>query len=103
MVYCLVRTAGSSSGAGNETASAMMQKFWDSALSLGPLDDDDDSRRLHLDYSGSGHRKEGRGSGSGGLDYAHKDAWAAAYSTVAAGAALIAGIGVMAYLKRSAS
>ncbi|KAJ8460980.1 hypothetical protein OPV22_033906 [Ensete ventricosum] len=209
IAHAAIATAGSSSGAGNETASAMMQKFWDSALSLGPLDDDDDSRsegsmkvaseatdtvrsafyppsglsttfgfkledkqgrmhrfncetqsltdlitcivqrvgddidrnhlpqilyededhdkvilasdsdlaaavdharqagwkslRLHLDYSGSGHRKEGRGSGSGGLDYAHKDAWAAAYSTVAAGAALIAGIGVMAYLKRSAS
>lgn len=58
---------------------------------------------MHLDYSGSGHRKKGRGSGSSGLEHAHKDAWAAAYSTVAAGAALIAGIGVMAYLKRSAS
>ncbi|XP_065049202.1 CBS domain-containing protein CBSCBSPB1-like isoform X2 [Musa acuminata AAA Group] len=209
IAHAAIATAGSSSGAGNETASAMMQKFWDSALSLGPLDDDDDSRsegsmkvaseatdtvrsafyppsglsttfgfkledkqgrmhrfncetqsltdlitcilqrvgddidrnhlpqilyededhdkvilasdsdlaaavdharqagwkslRLHLDYSGSGHRKKGRGSGSSGLEHAHKDAWAAAYSTVAAGAALIAGIGVMAYLKRSAS
>ncbi|CAL9150838.1 CBS domain-containing protein CBSCBSPB1-like isoform X1 [Musa acuminata AAA Group] len=209
IAHAAIATAGSSSGAGNETASAMMQKFWDSALSLGPLDDDDDSRsegsmkvaseatdtvrsafyppsglsttfgfkledkqgrmhrfncetqsltdlitcilqrvgddidrnhlpqilyededhdkvilasdsdlaaavdharqagwkslRLHLDYSGSGHRKKGRGSGSAGLEHAHKDAWAAAYSTVAAGAALIAGIGVMAYLKRSAS
>ncbi|CAL9127992.1 PB1 [Musa troglodytarum] len=207
IAHAAIATAGSSSGAGNETASAMMQKFWDSALSLGPLDDDDDSRsegsmkvaseatdtvrsafyppsglsttfgfkledkqgrmhrfncetqsltdliacilqrvgddidrnhlpqilyededhdkvilasdsdlaaavdharqagwkslRLHLDYSGSGHRKKDRGSA--GLEYAHKDAWAAAYSTVAAGAALIAGIGVMAYLKRSAS
>ncbi|CAL9774681.1 unnamed protein product [Musa acuminata subsp. burmannicoides] len=209
IAHAAIATAGSSSGAGNETASSMMQKFWDSALSLGPLDDDDDSRsegsmkvaseatdtvrsafyppsglsttfgfkledkqgrmhrfncetqsltdlitcilqrvgddidrnhlpqilyededhdkvilasdsdlaaavdharqagwkslRLHLDYSGSGHRKKGRGSGSSGLEHAHKDAWAAAYSTVAAGAALIAGIGVMAYLKRSAS
>jgi hypothetical protein len=24
----------------------MMQRFWDSAMSIGPLDDDDDSRRL---------------------------------------------------------
>ncbi|CAL9197742.1 unnamed protein product [Musa hybrid cultivar] len=209
IAHAAIATAGSSSGSGNETASAMMQKFWDSALSLGPLDDDDDSRsegsmkvaseatdtvrsafyppsglsttfgfkledkqgrmhrfncetqsltdlitcilqrvgddidrnhlpqilyededhdkvilasdsdlaaavdharqagwkslRLHLDYSGSGHRKKGCGSGSAGLEHAHKDAWAAAYSTVAAGAALIAGIGVMAYLKRSAS
>ncbi|KAK8447699.1 hypothetical protein SEVIR_8G131350v4 [Setaria viridis] len=30
-----------------------------------------------------------------------RDAWAAAYSGVAAGAALVTGIGVMAYLRRS--
>ncbi|THU52290.1 hypothetical protein C4D60_Mb10t02430 [Musa balbisiana] len=59
------------------------------------------SLRLHLDHSGLGRRKKGRESGS--LEYAHKDAWAAAYSTVAAGAAFVAGIGVMAYLKRSAA
>ncbi|RWW88532.1 hypothetical protein BHE74_00002592 [Ensete ventricosum] len=59
------------------------------------------SIRLHLDHSGVGRRKKGRESGS--LEYAHKDAWAAAYSTVAAGAAFVAGIGVMAYLKRSAA
>lgn len=62
------------------------------------------SLRLHLDYTGIGQRKKGRGgSATGNLEYAQKDAWASAYSTVAAGAALIAGIGVMAYLKRSAS
>lgn len=57
--------------------------------------------RLHLDYTGArGHRND---AGSGGLDLAHKDAWASAYSAVAAGAALVAGLGVMAYLKRAGS
>ncbi|KAG6495456.1 hypothetical protein ZIOFF_043280 [Zingiber officinale] len=210
IAHAAIATAGST-GAANESASAMMHKFWDSALSLGPLDDEDDSRsegslklasdagdtvrssafyppsglsttfgfklqdkqgrmhrfncetqsltdlitcilqrvggdidknhlpqilyededhdkvilasdsdlvaavdharqagwkslRLHLDYTGMGGRKKGRGgSATGNLEYAQKDAWASAYSTVAAGAALIAGIGVMAYLKRSAS
>lgn len=55
--------------------------------------------RLHLDYSGV-HGPRGRSS-SGDLAYAQKDAWAAAYSGVAAGAALVAGLGVLAYLRRS--
>ncbi|XP_009420329.2 CBS domain-containing protein CBSCBSPB5 isoform X2 [Musa acuminata AAA Group] len=59
------------------------------------------SLRLHLDFSGLGHKKKGHGSGD--LECADTDAWATAYRSVAAGAALIAGIGVMAYLKRSAS
>ncbi|URE48385.1 PB1 [Musa troglodytarum] len=59
------------------------------------------SLRLHLDYPGLGRKKKGHGSRD--LECARTDAWAAAYSSVAAGAALIAGIGVMAYLKRSAS
>ncbi|URE45416.1 PB1 [Musa troglodytarum] len=213
VAHAAIATAGSNAGAGNQTPSSMMQKFWDSFLSLGPLDDDDDfqsekstrvtseaterikyalhpssslsttfgfkledkhgrmhrfncdfllaaetqsltdlitcilqrvgddidkshlpqilyededhdkvvlasdgdlvaavdharqsglkSLRLHLDHSGLGRRKKGHESGS--LEYAHKDAWAAAYSTVAAGAAFVAGIGVMAYLKRSAA
>ncbi|XP_057988583.1 CBS domain-containing protein CBSCBSPB1 isoform X2 [Hevea brasiliensis] len=55
--------------------------------------------RLHLDYSGI---RGGRGSStSGEMYYAHADAWAAAYSAVAAGAALVAGLGVLAYLRRS--
>ncbi|CDP15008.1 unnamed protein product [Coffea canephora] len=55
--------------------------------------------RLHLDYSGRpGHRK---GSGSVSMDYAHEDAWASAYSAVAAGAALVAGLGVLAFFRRS--
>lgn len=57
------------------------------------------SLRLHLDYSGVGRRK--RGGASADFEYAGKDAWASAYSTVAAGAALVAGLGVMAYLKRA--
>lgn len=34
------------------------------------------------------------------MDFAPTDAWASAYSAVAAGAALVAGFGVLAYLKR---
>ncbi|KAK4719550.1 hypothetical protein R3W88_017888 [Solanum pinnatisectum] len=49
--------------------------------------------KLHLDYSGTT---------GGSLDYAHTEsAWASAYSTVAAGAALVAGLGVLAFLRRS--
>lgn len=44
----------------------------------------------------------GRGSRSGRFKYSQEsDAWAAAYSAVAAGAALVAGLGIVAYLKRS--
>ena len=56
------------------------------------------SLRLHLDYAGVGRRK--RGAVSSDFEYAGRDAWASAYGTVAAGAALVAGLGVMAYLKR---
>ena len=40
---------------------------------------------------------------TGAMDFAetHADAWASAYSAVAAGAALVAGLGVMTYMKRS--
>ncbi|KAK3162873.1 hypothetical protein QOZ80_1BG0094820 [Eleusine coracana subsp. coracana] len=206
ITHAAIATVGSSGGSGTEASSAMMQRFWDSAMSIGPLDDDDDSRsegstkvasettdigrsafypasglsntfgfkiqdkqgrmhrfncdtssltdlitsilqrvgddidkknlpqilyededhdkvilssdsdliaavdharqigwkslRLHLDYAGVGRRKRG-GSGSSDFEYARKDAWASAYSTVAAGAALVAGLGVMAYLRRA--
>ncbi|KAJ1704059.1 hypothetical protein LUZ63_003838 [Rhynchospora breviuscula] len=208
ITHAAVATAGTSGGAGTDGASAMMQKFWDSAMDIGPLEDDSDSRsegstrvtseineagrsilypsglsttfgfkiqdkkgrmhrfncetssltdliasilqrvgddidrsnlpqilyededhdkvilasdsdltaavdharqigwkslRLHLDYSGSGRRKGSRSAGSDNFDYAQKNAWAAAYSAVAAGAALVAGLGVMAYLKRAGS
>ncbi|XP_021286284.1 CBS domain-containing protein CBSCBSPB5-like isoform X2 [Herrania umbratica] len=55
--------------------------------------------RLHLDYSGKQGRR--RGFSSGSLDYAHSDAWAAAYSAVAAGAAVVAGLGLLAYLRKA--
>lgn len=54
--------------------------------------------KLHLDYSGT-HDKR-KCSDSGNMDFAPTDAWASAYSAVAAGAALVAGFGVLAYLKR---
>ncbi|CAL9763727.1 unnamed protein product [Musa acuminata subsp. burmannicoides] len=57
--------------------------------------------RLHLDYSANGCGKKGRGSGR--MELANIDAWAAAYNMVAAGAAVVAGLGMMAYLKRFAS
>ncbi|GFQ03782.1 CBS domain-containing protein cbscbspb5, partial [Phtheirospermum japonicum] len=55
--------------------------------------------RLHLDYSGSPGRR--KGSNSRSLEYAQADAWASAYSAVAAGAALVAGLGVLAFLRRA--
>ncbi|KAL7161861.1 hypothetical protein ACSBR2_042354 [Camellia fascicularis] len=55
--------------------------------------------KLHLDHSGTqGHR---RGSQSEGVEYAQSDVWALAYSAVAAGAALLAGLSVLAYLRRN--
>ncbi|KAL5717513.1 CBS domain-containing protein cbscbspb1 [Ranunculus cassubicifolius] len=206
ITHAAVATVGNSTGAGpgSEAANTMMQKFWDSAMTLGPLSDDDDTRsesslkmaseentdagrsssypsttvlphtfgfkiedkkgrlhrfncdtrsltdlitailtrmgddidrnelphilyedeehdkvvlasdsdlvaavdharqaglkglRLHLDYSGSDGGRRG-----GSLEYAHKDAWATAYSSVAAGAALVAGLGFLVFLRRS--
>ncbi|KAE8123860.1 hypothetical protein FH972_018782 [Carpinus fangiana] len=55
--------------------------------------------RLHLEYSGTAGRR--RASSSGDMAYANSDAWASAYSAVAAGAALVAGLGVLAYLRRA--
>ncbi|CAB4280489.1 unnamed protein product [Prunus armeniaca] len=206
ITHAAVATVGNTAGVSNEAASSLMQKFWDSAMALGPHEEDEDSRsegslklasdgaetgrslpfpsanfpntfafklqdkrgrmhrftcniqsltelitsivqrmgddidrnnlpqilyededrdkvilasdndlvaavehakqvgwkglRLHLDYSGTRGRR--RGSAGGSMDYAYADsAWSSAYSTVAAGAALVAGLGVLAYLKRS--
>ncbi|KAG8388095.1 hypothetical protein BUALT_Bualt02G0089600 [Buddleja alternifolia] len=55
--------------------------------------------RLHLDYSATPRR--GRRSNSASLEYDQADAWASAYSAVAAGAALMAGLGVYAFLRRA--
>ena len=62
------------------------------------------SLRLYLDDSkgGKGARRRRRATVSGeAMEYVQTDAWAAAYSGVAAGAALVAGLGFMAYLKRA--
>lgn len=55
--------------------------------------------RLHLDYSGTPRRR--KDSSSSSMSYAQSDAWTSAYSAVAAGAALAAGLGVLAFLRRS--
>ncbi|MCH1921913.1 hypothetical protein L9G15_21140, partial [Shewanella sp. A3A] len=44
ITHAAIATVGNSAGSGSEATSAMMQRFWDSAMSIGPLDDDDDSR-----------------------------------------------------------
>lgn len=57
--------------------------------------------KLHLDYTEErGHR---RGLSSEDMDYDQSSSWAAAYKTVAAGAALAAGLGVLVYLKRNSN
>ncbi|KAK9054593.1 hypothetical protein SSX86_025672 [Deinandra increscens subsp. villosa] len=62
--------------------------------------------KLHLDYSGmpsnrKGSSGGGRGGSGNGLEHVHADAWASAYNSVAAGAALVAGLGVLAFLRRA--
>ncbi|KAH9318326.1 hypothetical protein KI387_020095, partial [Taxus chinensis] len=207
ITHAAVAMVGGSGAVGNEMASTMMQKFWDSALALDPVDYDDDSHsdvsvrmttettetgkigyssmslgnsfpfkledrkgrvhrfncgtesftelisaiiqragddidqthmpqilyeddegdkvllamdsdlvaavnyarlvglkglRLHLDYSNLDDVKEkskNQSRVSSDLEVAQKDRWGSAYATVAAGAALVAGVGVMAYLK----
>ncbi|XP_010555551.1 PREDICTED: CBS domain-containing protein CBSCBSPB5-like [Tarenaya hassleriana] len=54
--------------------------------------------KLHLDYTK--RRGDERVSSSETMGYEHSNSWAAAYRTVAAGAALAAGLGVLVYLKR---
>ncbi|CAL0319841.1 unnamed protein product [Lupinus luteus] len=53
--------------------------------------------RLHLDLETHGY---GKGSSSIGLKHADSESWASAYSAVAAGAAFVAGLGLLTYLKR---
>ena len=59
--------------------------------------------KLHLDYSGMPKYRKGSSAAAsgGGLEQAHPDAWASAYSSVAAGAALVAGLGVLAFMRRA--
>ncbi|KAL1541793.1 CBS domain-containing protein cbscbspb4 [Salvia divinorum] len=57
--------------------------------------------KLHLEYTSAARPRTG--SKSKGMEYAQADAWASAYSSVAAGAALVAGLGVLAFLRRPAN
>ncbi|CAA0816514.1 CBS domain-containing protein CBSCBSPB5 [Striga hermonthica] len=54
--------------------------------------------RLHLDYLGTSHHP--RRTKSGALEFVHADGSISAYSVVAAGAAVVAGFGMYAYLKQ---
>ncbi|QCD85007.1 CBS domain-containing protein CBSCBSPB1-like isoform X1 [Vigna unguiculata] len=55
--------------------------------------------RLHLDYSGT--RDYGNDSSSMSWKYGNSESWATAYSTFAAGAAIVAALGLMAFVRRS--
>ncbi|XP_059645506.1 CBS domain-containing protein CBSCBSPB5-like isoform X2 [Cornus florida] len=44
ITHAAVATVGSTAGVSNEAASTMMQKFWDSAMALSPVDDDEETR-----------------------------------------------------------
>ncbi|CAI9267312.1 unnamed protein product [Lactuca saligna] len=206
ITHAAVATVGNTAGIDNETASSMMQKFWDSAMAICPGDDDDDLRsessvrlvseagtmktlpypsstipntfgfkiqdkrgrmhrficdtrsladlitailqrvggeidrnnlpqilyededqdkivlvtdadlaaavdharlsgwkglKLHLDYSGVPKRRKGSSTKGGIMEFTQGDAWTTAYSTVAAGAALVAGLGMVAFLRRA--
>jgi hypothetical protein len=57
---------------------------------------------LFLDYSSTKGYKRGRTYVSTDVDN-YEYVWAAAYSGVAAGAAFIAGLGIMAYMRRAKS
>lgn len=59
--------------------------------------------RLYLDFTGSNGHKKKYGSILTDDDFARSDAWVSAYSKVAAGAALVAGFGILAYLKKAGS
>ncbi|CAH1419090.1 unnamed protein product [Lactuca virosa] len=206
ITHAAVATVGNTAGIDNETASSMMQKFWDSAMAICPGDDDDDLRsessvrlvseagtmktlpypsstipntfgfkiqdkrgrmhrficdtrsladlitailqrvggeidrnnlpqilyededqdkivlvtdadlaaavdharlsgwkglKLHLDYSGVPKRRKGSSTKGRIMEFTQGDAWTTAYSTVAAGAALVAGLGMVAFLRRA--
>ncbi|KAL8226524.1 hypothetical protein R6Q57_016356 [Mikania cordata] len=207
IAHAAIATVGNATGVNNEGGNSLMQKFWDSAMALAPIDDDDETRsesslklpsesgeigksfaypstnhpnsfafkiqdkrgrmhrficdsrsltdlitailqrlggeidrnnlpqilyedededkvvissdndltaaveharlagwkglKLHLDHSGTTNRGKGSQSSAGGLEIDQADAWASAYSAAAAGAALVAGLGVLAFLRRS--
>ncbi|KAI3825721.1 hypothetical protein L1987_07307 [Smallanthus sonchifolius] len=207
IAHAAIATVGNATGVNNEGGNSMMQKFWDSAMALAPIDDEDDTRsesslklasengetgkslpypstsypnsfafkiqdkrgrmhrficdsrsltdlitailqrlggeidrnnlpqilyededqdkviissdidlaaavehaqlagwkglKLHLDYSGTFNHQKRSQSSARGLEVGQANAWASAYSAVAAGAALVAGLGVLAFLRRS--
>nr|XP_043607397.1 CBS domain-containing protein CBSCBSPB1-like isoform X2 [Erigeron canadensis] len=209
ITHAAIATVGNATGTNNEVGSSMMQKFWDSAMALSPIDDEDDTRsessvklpsengdtgkspaypssshpntfafkiqdkmgrmhrficdsrsltdlitaiiqrlggeidrnnlpqilyededqdkvvissdydlsvavehahlagwkglKLHLDYYGTSNRQIGSKPSSVGMEVAQADAWASAYSAAAAGAALVAGLGMLAILRRSSN
>ncbi|KAI3717819.1 hypothetical protein L1987_69677 [Smallanthus sonchifolius] len=209
IAHAAIATVGNATGVNNEGGNSMMQKFWDSAMSLAPIDDEDDTRsesslklasengetgkslpypstnypnsfafkiqdkrgrmhrficdsrsltdlitallqrlggeidrnnlpqilyededqdkviissdidlaaaveharlagwkglKLHLDYSGTINHQKRSQSSSRGLEVGQADAWASAYSAVAVGAALVAGLSVLAFLRRSSN
>ncbi|KAG4391552.1 hypothetical protein GLYMA_05G204500v4 [Glycine max] len=55
--------------------------------------------RLHLDYSGT--HGYGTDSSSVSWKYANSEAWASAYSAIAAGTAVVAALGLLAFVRRS--
>ncbi|KAL9261598.1 CBS domain-containing protein [Drosera capensis] len=52
ITHAAVATVGNAGGTNNEATVTMMQKFWDSAMQLGPVDDDEDTRR-YMEFGGS--------------------------------------------------
>ncbi|CAN6578588.1 unnamed protein product [Malus baccata var. baccata] len=59
ITHAAVATVGNTAGVSNEAATTMMQKFWDSAMALGPNDDDEESRRYsEFDRTYSLHHSE---------------------------------------------
>lgn len=58
---------------------------------------------MYLDYSGTKGYKRGRTSVVSTDVANYEYVWAAAYSGVTAGAAFIAGLGIMAYIRRPKS
>ncbi|KAL9329894.1 hypothetical protein ACSQ67_004897 [Phaseolus vulgaris] len=55
--------------------------------------------RLHLDYSGA--RGYGNDSSSVSWKYGNSESWTTAYGTIAAGAAFVAALGLLAFVRRS--
>ncbi|KAJ0571225.1 putative PB1 domain, CBS domain-containing protein [Helianthus annuus] len=174
-----IATVGNATGGNNEGGSSMMQAFWDSAMALNPIEDEDETRsecslklayesgetgkslanpsnenpnsfafkiqdkrgrmhrficgyededqdkvvissdhdltaaveharlagwkvlKLHLDDSGTIHSQHVSRSSARAMEVRQADAWGSAYGAAAAGAAIVAGIGMLVFLRRS--